>query len=108
MELVKIAEYDDEKQRLTYEQAVKAAKAKGCRLLTAEEWMDSGIKSGHKLYCCAPTWIQKTKEGLSGSRLLLVVRLRQARRGCVLHRRRPSWGGRSKDKQKKAQTRMEM
>jgi len=64
MELVKIAEYDEEKQRLAYSEAMKAAKKKGCRLLTVEEWIDSGIKYGHPLYCCSPSWLQKTKGGL--------------------------------------------
>ena len=64
MELVKIAEYDDERQRLAYLEAMKAAKKKGCRLLTVEEWIDSGIKYGHPLYCCSPSWLQKTKGGL--------------------------------------------
>jgi len=64
MKLVKIAEYDNESERLTYHEAVKAAKAKGCRLLTLEEWTDSGIKPGHPLYCCVPSWLKKTKGGL--------------------------------------------
>ena len=64
MKLVKIAEYDNESERLTYHEAVKAAKAKGCRLLTVEEWIDSGIKPGHPLYCCVPSWLKKTKGGL--------------------------------------------
>ena len=64
MKLVKIAEYDDESQRLTYPEAVKAAKKAGCRLLTVEEWIHSGIKPKHALWCCSPSWLAKTKGGL--------------------------------------------
>ena len=64
MKLVKIAEYDNESERLTYPEAVKAAKKKGAELLTVEEWIDSGIQYGHPLYCCTPSWLKKTKGGL--------------------------------------------
>ena len=64
MKLVKIAEYDNESERLTYPEAVKAAKKKGAELLTVEEWIDSGIQCGHPLYCCTPSWLKKTKGGL--------------------------------------------
>ena len=64
MKLVKIAEYDNESERLTYPEAVKAAKKKGAELLTVEEWIDCGIQYGHPLYCCTPSWLKKTKDGL--------------------------------------------
>ena len=64
MKLVKIAEYDNESERLTYPEAVKAAKKKGAELLTVEEWIDCGIQYGHPLYCCTPSWLKKTKGGL--------------------------------------------
>ena len=76
MKLVKIAEYDNESERLTYPEAVKAAKKKGAELLTVEEWIDSGIQYGHPLYCCTPSWLKKTKGGLlaRGSGYLVNVR----------------------------------
>ena len=59
MELVKIADFDDEKQRVAYSEAKAAAKKKGCRLLTPDEYLSqTSISPSHKLWSCVPFWLE--------------------------------------------------
>ena len=59
LELVKIADFDDEKQRVAYSEAKAAAKKKGCRLLTPDEYLSqTSISPSHKLWSCVPFWLE--------------------------------------------------
>ena len=56
---MKIADFDDEKQRVAYSEAKAAAKKKGCRLLTPDEYLSqTSISPSHKLWSCVPFWLE--------------------------------------------------
>ena len=57
MKIVKIAEFDNKNQRMSFAQAQAAVKKHGCRLMTKEEWL--ALKGGQKTYYRYwPFWLQ--------------------------------------------------
>lgn len=66
LKIIKIADYDDEKQRLTYQEAIKAAKAKGCRLLTVEEALFYITREQNLEFRSAfPFWVYLPKDAIN-------------------------------------------
>ena len=64
MKIIKIADYDNEKERLTYDEALKAVEKQGCRLLTTNEYLSMDKKTFKEYYSAVPTWLAKTSSGL--------------------------------------------
>ena len=58
MNIITIAEYDTESQRMTYDQAKAASKRKGGELLTSEDWLKMPYEEASKYSRYWPFWLE--------------------------------------------------